>query len=217
MRDDFCDITIVLDESGSMDVVRDDTIGGVNGFLKAQRALPGKCTLSLMKFNHEDRPVFTGRPIAEAPDLTHATYAPTGNTALLDALGRSIEEAGSRFKAMAEAERPGKVIVVVVTDGQENSSRVWSKEKIREAVEHQTQQYKWEFVFLGANIDAFAEAGALGMSMANTIQTHATPQSTTASYAALAINTSNYRSGAAKTMAWSAKQRNEQENAQRKT
>ncbi len=83
-----------------------------------------------------ERPVFTGRPIAPPPHLTIETYQPNGNTALLDALGRAITEADSRFRAMSEADRPGKVIIVVVTDGQENSSQTWTKEQIKEAVKY---------------------------------------------------------------------------------
>lgn len=213
MRDDYCDVTIVLDESGSMEPLQQDTIGGVNRFLKEQRALPGKCTISLLKFNHEDRPVFTGRPIAEAPDLTTDTYQPNGNTALLDALGRAITEGGARFRAMSEADRPGKVVVMVVTDGEENLSRTWTKEKIRKAVELQTHVYKWEFVFLGANVDAFAEAGALGMPSSHSMQTHATRLSVAASYSSASFNTANYRSGASSSMAWTDEQRKEQEKA----
>lgn len=213
MRDDYCDVTIVLDESGSMEPLQQDTIGGVNQFIKDQRALPGQCTLSLFKFNHEDRPVFTGRPIAEVPHLTIETYQPNGNTALLDALGRAITEAGGRLRAMSEADRPGKVIILVVTDGEENSSRTWTKEKIKEAVELQAHVYKWEFVFLGANVDAFAEAGALGMPRSHSMQTHATRQSVLLSYGSASLNTKNFRSGASSSMAWTDEQRKEQEKA----
>jgi len=213
MRNEYCDVTIVLDESGSMEPLQQDTIGGVNQFIKDQRALPGQCTLSLLKFNHEDRPVFTGRPIAEVSLLTPETYQPNGNTALLDALGRAITEAGARLRAIAEADRPGKVIMMVVTDGEENSSRTWTREKIKEAVEHQTNVYKWEFVFLGANVDAFAEAGALGMPRSHSMQTHATRQSVKLSYGSASLNTANFRSGASKSMAWTDEQRKEQEKA----
>jgi hypothetical protein len=213
MRDDYCDVTIVLDESGSMEPLQQDTIGGVNQFLKEQRALPGQCTLSLLKFNHEDRPVFTGRPIAEAPDLTIGTYQPSGNTALLDALGRAIMEAGGRLRAMSEADRPGKVIIMVVTDGEENSSRTWTRDQIKKAVEHQISVYKWEFVFLGANVDAFAEAGALGMLASHSMQTHPTRRSVASSYSSASLNTANFRSGASSSMAWTDEQRKEQEKA----
>jgi hypothetical protein len=211
MRDDYCDVMIVLDESGSMEPLQQDTIGGVNRFLKEQRALPGKCTISLLKFNHGDQPVFTGRPIAEAPDLTVETYQPNGNTALLDALGRTITEGGARLRAMSEADRPSKVIVLVVTDGEENSSHTWTKEKIKEAVERQTHTYKWEFVFLGANVDAFAEAGALGMQGSHTLQTHSTRQSVESSYVNMSLNATRLRSGASSSMAWTDEQRKEQE------
>ena len=211
MRQDYCDITLVLDESGSMEPLENDTIGGVNKFLSDQRKQPGKCVCSIMKFNHEDHPVFTGRPIQEAPDLTTGTYSPNGNTALLDALGRAITEAGDRFRAMAETERPGKVIVVVITDGEENSSRRYTKSQVKEMIERQTNTYKWEFVFLGANIDAFAEAGGLGIGAGHALHYQATPRGLRLALGELTANSADYRIGKKSSMAWTDQQRREQE------
>ncbi len=197
MRQDYCDITLVLDESGSMEPLQKDTIGG-------------KCVCSIMKFNHEDHPVFTARPVQEAPDLTPATYGPNGNTALLDALGRAITEAGDRFRAMPEAERPGKVIFAVITDGEENSSRRYTKAKIKDMVEKQTSVYKWEFVFLGANIDAFAEGGELGVGAGHTLQYHSSSRGIRHALGELSLNSEAYRSGNLQSMAWTDQQRREQ-------
>jgi len=210
MRQDYCDITLVLDESGSMEPLQKDTIGGVNAFLADQRKQPGKCVCSIMKFNHEDHPVFTGRPVQEAPDLTLATYSPNGNTALLDALGRAITEAGDRFRAMPETERPGKIIVVVITDGEENSSRRYTKEQVKGMIVRQTNVYKWEFVFLGANIDAFAEAGGLGVGAGHTFQYAPNSAGVRHALGRLSENTVSYTGGGRASMAWTEQQRKEQ-------
>ncbi len=118
-----------------------------------------------------------------------------------------LRGAGSRLWAMSKADRPVRVIIMVVTDGEENSSRTWTKEKIKETAEQQTNVYKWEFVFLGANVDAFAEAGALGMSASHSMQTHPTRQSVAS------LNTAKFRSGASSSMARTDEQRKEQEKA----
>jgi uncharacterized protein YegL len=213
MRQDYCDIILVLDESGSMAPLQMDTIGGINKFLQTQREQPGKCVITIMKFADMPRPVYTGRPIAKTEDLNVTNYNPDGNTALLDAVGQAIDEAGSRFKAMKETDRPGKVIFVIVTDGEENSSRIRKKDQIKAMIELQQNVYKWEFVFMGANIDAFAESAAIGMSSRKTLQSYATARSVGGGYSSLALNTSNYRSGLKADMDWTEEQRQEQEDS----
>jgi len=141
-----------------------------------------------------------------------ASYTPNGNTALLDAVGVAIEEAGDRFRVMREAERPGKVLFVIVTDGEENSSRVRTKDQIASMIKLQQDVYKWEFVFMGANIDAFAEARGIGIGAANTLQAKAAPFATSSAYAGLSDNASRYRS-TGQSMAWTEQQRKEQEEA----
>jgi hypothetical protein len=179
----------------------------VNKFLADQRKQPGKCLCSIMKFNHDDHPVFTGHPIQEAPDLTPQTYSPNGNTALLDALARAIIEAGDRFRAMPETERPGKVIVVVITDGEENASRRYTKAQVKERIERQSSVCKWEFVFLGANINAFAEAGGLGIGAGHTLQYQSTARGFGHALCELTVNSIDYRSGVKDKMTWTDQQR----------
>jgi len=163
-----------------------------------------------MKFADNPRPVYVGRPVSEAPNLDLASYTPNGNTALLDAVGVAIDEAGSRFRAMTEAERPGKVLFVIVTDGEENSSKVRKKDKVASMIKIQQDVYKWEFVFMGASIDAFAEAGGIGIGAANTLQASASPRATSSAYSGLSYNTTRYRS-TGESMAWTEEQRKEQE------
>jgi hypothetical protein len=167
MRPDFTDITVVMDRSGSMQACRADTEGGFNSFVESQKKLPGSANLTLVQFDTEYDFVHRGVPIQNVPPFT---LVPRGNTALLDAVGRAIVETGERLAALPEADRPGLVTFVIVTDGQENSSREFNLAQIREKITHQRDVYKWQFTFLGANSDAFADAGEMGIPMAATAQ-----------------------------------------------
>lgn len=160
MRADLTDITLVVDRSGSMQAIQADAEGGVNAFIEQQAREPGEAYLTLVQFDTEYEFVTRGVAIKEVPPYR---LQPRGSTALLDALGRAIQETGARLAAIPEASRPGLVVFVVMTDGEENSSREFTKAQIREKIEHQQTKYNWHFTFLGANQDAFAEAGGLGM------------------------------------------------------
>ncbi|MGQ0701869.1 MAG: vWA domain-containing protein [Gemmatimonadales bacterium] len=169
------DITIVLDRSGSMASVKSDVEGGFARFLEDQRKLPGECTLSLTQFDSEAvEDVYVARPIGEAPGME---LHPRGMTPLLDAVGRTITRTGERLAAVPEPARPGRVLFVIITDGMENASREFSKAQVRELIERQRRVYQWDFIYLGANVDAFAEAHAMGISAAHAAVYHATPLS----------------------------------------
>lgn len=161
MKNDLTDITLVVDRSGSMDQVREDAEGGVNAFIQEQAKQPGQALLTLLQFDTEYELVHRGVPVAEAPPYK---LEPRGMTALLDAIGTAINETGQRLAKLAEDERPGLVIFVVMTDGLENSSKEFTRSQIKKMIEHQQDKYGWHFNFLGANQDAFAEAGQMGMS-----------------------------------------------------
>jgi Mg-chelatase subunit ChlD len=163
MRADLTDITLVVDRSGSMQAIRDDAQGGVNAFIADQAREPGEALLTLVEFDTQYDFVHRGVPIDQVPPYE---LVPRGGTALLDAIGRAVNETGARLAAMPEAARPGLVIFVVMTDGEENSSREFSRDRIRQMIEHQQSQYNWQFTFLGANQDAFAQAGSMGMAAA---------------------------------------------------
>ena len=162
MRSDLTDLTVVLDRSGSMSSCRDDAEGGLNEFIRKQREQPGTCLFSLVQFDTVYEFVHTAVPIQ---NVSKCTLEPRGSTALLDAVGRAIVETGERLRKIDEAQRPGLVVFVIVTDGQENSSVEFSKAKVEQMIEHQQNVYKWQFSFLGANQDAFAEAGAIGINL----------------------------------------------------
>ena len=155
-------IAVILDRSGSMDSVKDATIDGFNEFVKGQKETPGECSLKLVQFDQEYEEVFD-KPLAEVPALTAETYRPRGNTALLDAMGRTIVSLGDALAKTPEADRPSKVIVMILTDGLENASRLYSQQKIAEMVTHQKERYHWDFVFLGSNQDAVLTASRYGI------------------------------------------------------
>lgn len=160
------DITVLLDRSGSMASIKADTLGGFNTFLAKQQAEPDPAVLNLIQFDTMgyDR-IIDAQPIKEAPPLTEAMFQPRGGTPLLDAMGRTISEAGERFKAMAT--KPKAVVMVIITDGEENSSHAYTHAQVMEMVKHQTEVYKWTFVYLGANQDAIQAGGSMGFAAAS--------------------------------------------------
>ncbi|QDT65560.1 vWA domain-containing protein [Calycomorphotria hydatis] len=160
MKSDLTDITLVVDRSGSMSQIQSDAEGGVNSFIAEQAKLPGEANLTLVQFDTEYEFIHKGTPIANVPK--YRLY-PRGATALLDAVGRAINETGERLAKLPEAERPGLVVFVVMTDGHENSSREFTKQQIKDLIERQQNVYNWQFTFLGANQDAFSEAQGMGM------------------------------------------------------
>jgi Mg-chelatase subunit ChlD len=160
MNANLTDITLVVDRSGSMEAIRTDAQGGVNTFLADQARQPGQALITLVQFDTNYEFVHRGVPAADVPKYE---LVPRGATALLDAVGRAINETGDRLSKMPEADRPGLVVFVVMTDGLENSSQEFTKARIKQMIEHQQSVYKWQFTFLGANQDAFAEGEAMGM------------------------------------------------------
>ncbi len=159
MRTDLTDITMVIDRSGSMQSIQSDAEGGINSFIEQQKQEPGEANVTLVQFDTDYEFVHSGVPVKLVPTFT---LVPRGSTALLDAVGRAINETGARLAAVKESQRPGLVVFVIVTDGQENSSREFTREQIRTMVEHQQSAYKWQFTFLAANQDAFAEGASMG-------------------------------------------------------
>lgn len=189
--------------------IKDDAIGGFNCFLKEQKAAGANATLTLVQFDTESTDVVhESMPILEVPDLNHQTFQPRGGTPLLDALGRTIDSTGRALAAIPEANRPNKVVFVVITDGQENSSHQHTKASVKEKIDHQSSQYNWQFVFLGANQNAFDEAGAVGIAMGNAA--NFAPARMQVAFAATAANVASYRrSGNAAKLAYSEDQRAE--------
>jgi uncharacterized protein YegL len=166
MNTNLTHIAFILDRSSSMESMRAEAIGGFNAFLKEQQDNEGEANLSVILFDHEYSPLVCGVPIAEMQPLTEKDYEPRGMTALLDAIGRTIDDLGKRLDAMPKAERPGDVILVVLTDGLENASNDYSRDKVSKMIQHQQTTYDWQFLFLGANFDSVQEAQDLGIQKA---------------------------------------------------
>jgi len=160
---DATEIVVVMDKSGSMGYCAADAIGGFNQFLEDQKKEPGEANLTLVLFDTTYNIPVSGKPIKDVEPLTDKTYRPGGNTALNDAVARAIIETGKRLSDMPEEQRPSKVICVIITDGQENSSREHNRAQVQEMVKHQEEKYDWAFIYLGSNVDAFAEAQHLGI------------------------------------------------------
>jgi hypothetical protein len=178
----------LLDRSGSMQSIRSDTMGGFDAFIEEQRGAPGRCRVTLAQFDDRYDEVYADRDLADVPPLE---LAPRGSTALLDALGRFITESGERLAALPEDERPGSVVVGVMTDGLENASREWSHPRIKALIEQQTREYGWQFLYLGADQDAIEEGSKMGFA-ADRSMTYARGKAK-ASMAHLSANVHAYR------------------------
>ena len=163
-KQNFTDISVVLDRSGSMASVAHDTIGGFNRFLDDQEKVAGEAVITLVQFDNVYEKLYEAKPLSAAPRLNSHTFVPRGSTALLDAIGRLVDETGKRLANMPEGQRPGQIVFVILTDGFENSSCKYDMLKINVMITHQRDVYKWNFMFLGANQDAIATAAGLGIS-----------------------------------------------------
>ena len=152
----MADRVFILDRSGSMETCVDDTIGGFNAFVRDQTPLGG--TLSFIQFDHEFTPVYDKKPIGDVEPLNRETYKPRGSTALLDAIGKTIKS--------IECDRTP--VVAILTDGYENASQTFTKAHIKDLIEQKTKE-GWTFMYLGANQDAFAEAGSIGICAGRTM------------------------------------------------
>ena len=162
MKKGLTELVFIVDRSGSMAGLEKDTIGGFNAMLKEQAELEGEARVTTVLFDNQYRLLHDRIDIRAVAPLTEKDYRVGGGTALLDAIGRTIKKIRAVQKQTAEEYRAEKVLFVIITDGEENSSRKYSAEQIKERIEHQ-KKYGWEFVFFGANMDAITEAGKLGI------------------------------------------------------
>lgn len=166
MNGNLTEIIFLLDRSGSMSGLENDTIGGFNAFIEKQCQLDGKVSLTAVLFDNQYEILWNGID-ATSVKLTHEEYYVRGSTALLDAVGKTISVVDHRLSKTSEELKPGKVIFVVTTDGMENASREFTYEKVKERIKHQEEQLNWEFIFIGANMDAAKEAGNMGIQAEN--------------------------------------------------
>ena len=158
MKQGLTELVCILDRSGSMYHLSEDTIGGYNSMVEQQKKDPGECYITTVLFNDQYRIIRDHVDIQEVAPLTDKEYIATGSTALLDAVGRTINAVGERLANTPEEERPEHVIFAITTDGHENDSVEYNRASVQKMVKHQTEKYSWKFIFVGAGIDAYAEA-----------------------------------------------------------
>ena len=163
MKKGLTEMVFILDRSGSMAGLEADTIGGFNGMIEKQKKEPGEAIVSTVLFSDESRVLHDRVDIAKIEPMTDKQYYVCGCTALIDAIGGAIHHIGNIHKYAREEDRPEKTIFVITTDGMENASRHYSSDRVKAMVERQKTKYGWEFLFLGANIDAVETAGRYGI------------------------------------------------------
>ncbi|MBR2216689.1 MAG: VWA domain-containing protein [Selenomonadaceae bacterium] len=157
------EIICILDRSGSMQPVVDDTIGGYNSFLEKQKQEPGKAVVTTVLFDDQYEKIVDGVDLQKVPAMTNKEYYARGMTALLDAIGRTLTATAGKMEKEVICPEKRRVIVLIMTDGQENDSREYTKATVKNMIETAKEKYHWNFIFMGANIDSVAEAGAIGI------------------------------------------------------
>jgi uncharacterized protein YegL len=182
MKKGLTELVFILDRSGSMSGLESDTIGGYNALLEKQRKEDGECTLTTVLFDDQYELLHNRININAIAPITDSQYFVRGSTALLDAIGRTIDSIGNALKQTVENERAEKVLVVITTDGMENASREYGYAKVRQMIERQQKKYSWEFLFLGANIDAVETASRFGISADRAANYHADSAGTRLNY-----------------------------------
>lgn len=193
------EIIVLLDRSGSMENIRSDMIGGFGTFIDEQNDIPGRCDVSLYTFDTLHETEYEAQPIEAVPKLK---LNPRGGTALFDAICMTIDKVGKRFQAMPDAKRPGKVVFMIITDGHENRSVRHGSAEVKQRVERQTQAYDWQFVFLGANIDAFDYADRMGVRTQSTRSYVADASGVNSMYGATSGAIGAYRRGLRKSVSF---------------
>lgn len=163
MGNNITELVFILDMSGSMQGLRSDTIGGFNSMIEKQRAEPGRAFVSTVLFNTESKVVHDRVPLEKVEAMTDREYTPMGGTALLDAVGSAIHHIGNIHKYARPEDVPENTLLVITTDGMENSSVHYDLKKVKKMIERQQERYGWKFIFLGANIDAAQTAHSMGI------------------------------------------------------
>lgn len=216
MKESYTHLVIILDRSGSMQSMRDDVTGGFNTLIQAQKAFEGEATLTLAQFDNHYEIVHDFVNINEVPNLA---FQPRGGTALLDAMGKTINEVRDRILSMSETEMPSKVIFVTITDGQENASKEHTKSQVFEMIEElksegREDHVNWEFVFIGANQDAISEGSSFGIRAGASLSYMASGDGATAAFDSLSQGITSYRGmkSASACYSFSEEDRKKQEN-----
>lgn len=202
MKKNLTEIVFILDRSGSMAGLEDDTIGGFNAMIQKQKAEPGEAVVSTVLFDNHTDVIHDRVNIQKIEPMTRKEYYVRGCTALLDAVGGAIHHIGNVHKYAREEDRPEKTLFVITTDGMENASRRYSYEKLKAMIERQKEKYGWEFIFLGANIDAAREAARFGIDEDRAVNYNADSVGTSVIYEAVSEAVCNVRASRPMTNDW---------------
>ena len=192
MKENLTELMVILDASGSMFHLIKDTIGGYNALIEEQRKLEGDINVSLITFDTSVKDIYVSKDIKEIDSLTGEEYVIGGMTALYDAIGIAINKLENKIESMNAEDRPENVMVVITTDGEENSSKEFNKDTIKELISKKEKD-GWEILFIGANIDSFGEAKGLGISGVNASNYIADSQGTKAMYRSVSRAVSSLR------------------------
>ncbi|MCM3728966.1 hypothetical protein M3226_25320 [Neobacillus cucumis] len=195
MKKNLTELVFILDKSGSMAGLEADTIGGFNAMLKKQQKAAGEAFVTTVLFDHRYELLHDRIDVKGISPLTEKDYEVGGTTALLDAIGFTIQKIGNVQKRTSEKERAEKVLFIITTDGMENASKEFRADKIKNMVQHQKKKYEWEFLFLGANIDAISTAARFGIDEEHAVNYHADEIGTELNYEAVNEAVSSLRSG----------------------
>ena len=194
MKKNLTEIVFILDRSGSMAGLEGDTIGGFNAMIRKQKEEAGEALISTVLFDNFTEVIHDRVDIREIQPLTQKEYYVRGCTALLDAVGKSIQHIANVHKYAREEDRPEKTLFVITTDGMENSSREYDYERVKAKIKQQKEEHGWEFIFLGANIDAAKEAARFGIGADRTANYHADCKGTAVLYEAVSDAVCDFRS-----------------------
>ena len=205
MKKNLTELVFVIDMSGSMSGLTDDTIGGFNAMLEEQRRKEGEVLVSTVLFNHESLVLHDRLPLDSVRPMTREDYRAGGSTALIDALGGAVHHIGNIHKYARPEDVPEHTLFVVTTDGMENASHRWDAEEVRKTVKRRQEENGWEFIFLGANIDAAETAKAYGIPAPRAVNYHNDAMGTAVKYRAVSEAIRSVRSGAGlDTTSWNA-------------
>ena len=203
MKKNLTYIIFVVDRSGSMSSIAKDMIGGYNAFIKAQKdANAGDCKVFFYQFDTQYDAVYENVDINHVAELTDKTYVPRGGTALYCSLGKTIKNIGEKLSNLNESERPERVLIATITDGEDNSllerNEIYDSEQVKEMIKHQTEKYGWDFVYIGANQNAWAVGNKMGIAGNTKLNYVASAKGTSEMFDKLSKGTLSYRSATAK-------------------
>ena len=201
MRKGLTEIVFILDRSGSMSGLEADTIGGFNSMIEKQQKEEGEAYISTVLFDDQTEVLYDRVPIGKVEPMNDNQYYVRGCTALLDAVGGAIHHIGNVHKYARPEDVPEKTLFIITTDGMENASRRYDYRKVKKMVEHQKEKYNWEFIFLGANIDAIEVAGRFGVSASRAVRYECDSEATALNFNVMSnIITGARKCGSAKAM-----------------